>query len=922
VLAVCLGNEGIAFNRYTLDELKSAAEKLRNILGRDPPVPFCTSEPVSQYGQARLREFGDFLAPNIHPVFDKPELSPSAAVAWVRERATALAELSHRPVLVKETGLPHGGETHYTPETQKAFWQHYRSWPRLTRASKVGDDWVSFGAAFEAFNIPWKAGPSNDLKIERFWGLLTAVRKPLPAFEVWQELGRPAPSRPPADRVALAYRFLETTMDEAAHGTVVYRNSDDGLAGFFPSNRPLTGDIKELEFDDHFKQSRWDTCIKISYTPGEKKWAGVFWAYSDIQNGDQNGNWGQVKGRSVKGATQVRFRARGETGSEIIEFLVGGINRPPYNESSHPYQDSFGPLRKLIQLSQQWQEYEIELPEDASLNNVIGGFGFTISPIYNAAINPGFDKQVKGSCIFYLDDITFDDANPDLPRLIRSFVPVADRDSRIRLDVNSDEGREILAGAGVPTRVVQALKPIMDKCSKDDYWFQSEQDFLSELGKLLGDQQTKEYKNLILKYASREDWALRNASHTYDMALTILAFLSRGDGDALRRARILADALVWAQEHDRHYKDRWRNAYSSGPIGTPGSNAVSRIPGFYNGKWFEDRYAVGTDVGNAAWTMLALLSAHRLLEANWKDSSYLRAAKRAAEWIVANYKKNDDFGGFSGGFEGWEKDAGEATPSSPWRSSEHAIDLYAAFLQLAAATKEKRWEQEAIHARNFVMKMWACNKRPAEDGSSKADCSFFWTGIEEGKVEKTKMVINSTVTPLDVQAWSVLAMGHDSEFRRLTAWSGPPELPSWIQWVEEQCRSTLQPAGKIGPFYKFSKQGSGLWFEGTAQMAAVYSYLGKTDEAKKILAEIARLNSVDSPSDDIHHGGGIYAAWKERAWTGFHKYFGLKIGGEKIAERWNYAVRPHVGATAWFLLASNGANPYWLRQNPIEPGKG
>ena len=920
-LAVCFGNEGIAFNRYKLDDLRAAAEKLKGFLGTDYPVPYCTSEPLSQYGQARLREFGQFLAPNIHPVFDNPGLCPSEAVLWVRERATALAELGRKPLLVKETGFAHGGDARYNPQSQKVFWQQYTSRSRLVRGSHGDDAWASFAAAFEAFDLPWKAAQTS-IKVEEYWGLMSSERKPLPAFEVWEELRRLANPRRPNDRIALAYRFLEMAMDEAAHGTVIYRNKDDGLAGFFPSNRPIESDIKELEFDDNFKESSFDTSIKISYAPGPKRWGGVFWAYpasTKDKQGEHVGNWGQQEGRSLKGATRVRFRARGETGKEIIEFLVGGINRPPHDSPENPHTDLFGPIRKLIRLDRQWQEYEIELPRNAVFDKVIGGFGFTISSIYNADINPGFGDRPGGRCVFYLDDITYDDANPDMLRLIRSFVPLTDKHSRLRIDLESDHTKELIKQANIPPTVVQALKTVMSSRPNEDYWFETEEKFLDDLRLVIGDQQTEKYKDVILRYANREDWALRNASHTYDMALVILVFLSRSDDDALRRARILADTLVWAQENDRYYEgdDRWRNAYSCGPIAAPGLKAVARIPGFYHDKRFEDRYAVGTDVGNAAWTIIALLSAHRVLEANWKDSPYLRSAKRAAEWIVTNHKKTDSFGGYSGGFEGWEKDdpnsKGPRSQASTWRSSEHAIDLYAAFLQLFAATGDARWEKEAIHARNFITKMKACNGGPSRDENSKRDCRFFWTGIDPNKAE-----INTTVIPLDVQAWAVLAMGHDSEFRRVAGWSGPPAIPNCIDWVETKCKSNLRPAGKIGPAYKFSDIGTGLWFEGTAQMAAVYNYLDKTVGAKAILDEISRLNPP-LPPGDMRYGQGIYAAWNERAWTGYRKYFGLTIDGEAVQENWNYAVRPHVGATAWFLLASNGVNPYWLSMNPITP---
>src|SRR5262249_3725146 len=136
------------------------------------------------------------------------------------------------------------------------------------------------------------------------------------------------------------------------------------------------------------------------------------------------GNWGELPGRSVKGAHNLRFRARGEKGTEVIEFLVGGINRPPYNVANRPYQDGFGPVRQVIQLTDQWRDYVLSLPEDTPLDGIIGGFGFTISRIYN----PGPEATV-----FYLDDISYDNADPDLLRLPRSFVAATDGHSRLRI---------------------------------------------------------------------------------------------------------------------------------------------------------------------------------------------------------------------------------------------------------------------------------------------------------------------------------------------------------------------------------------------------------------------------------------------------------------------------------------------------------
>lgn len=52
--------------------------------------------------------------------------------------------------------------------------------------------------------------------------------------------------------------------------------------------------------------------------------------------------------------------------------------------------------------------------------------------------------------------------------------------------------------------------------------------------------------------------------------------------------------------------------------------------------------------------------------------------------------------------------------------------------------------------------------------------------------------------------------------------------------------------------------------------------------------------------------GGIFASSDEKLETGF----GTLV--YKKTENWAYYRRLHVGATAWFVLALSGVNPFWL----------
>lgn len=180
-LAVIVGNEGITFKRYEVEDLQIAVARLRASIPAS--IPLSTSEPLVGYEQEVVRNFGDFAAPNIHPVFDHEKASAAEAAKWTREKATDLAAKCKKPVIVKETGFPHAGKQ-YTPATQLDFWKAYRQGGALQKSTIPGV-WSFHNVAFEAFDLPWKSEASG-LEIEKSWGLFTSDRAPFPALEIWK----------------------------------------------------------------------------------------------------------------------------------------------------------------------------------------------------------------------------------------------------------------------------------------------------------------------------------------------------------------------------------------------------------------------------------------------------------------------------------------------------------------------------------------------------------------------------------------------------------------------------------------------------------------------------------------------------------------------------------------------------------------
>lgn len=152
---------------------------------------------------------------------------------------------------------------------------------------------------------------------------------------------------------------------------------------FYPSG--YMNDVKQIEVTDPWKGNCHSgaTCVKITYTPGSKPWAGVYWQYPD-------GNWGDKPGRKVERAKKLVFWARGQNGGETIDFKAGGINVP-----DKKYQDSFEKILDTKTLTTDWQLFEIDL-EGADTNLVIGAFAWTATK--NA--NPQ-------GITFYLDGICY-----------------------------------------------------------------------------------------------------------------------------------------------------------------------------------------------------------------------------------------------------------------------------------------------------------------------------------------------------------------------------------------------------------------------------------------------------------------------------------------------------------------------------------
>jgi hypothetical protein len=342
---------------------------------------------------------------------------------------------------------------------------------------------------------------------------------------------------------------------------------------------------------------------------------------------------------------------------------------------------------------------------------------------------------------------------------------------------------------------------------------------------------------------------IRDVAFTYDNAVAAIAFMAAGDR---QRAKQIVDALVYAQNRDRFYQDgRIRNSYRGGKLVAPDGRVL--LPGWYNtqeNRWVEDEFQVSTHTGNVAWAMLALLAYYE----TYGGQPYLAAAERMGEWVERNCRDSRGAGGYLGGFSGWEPHP----KVLQYKATEHNLDLYAAFQRLYLITHNPEWQERANVAKQFVLSMW-------DAGEGK-----LWTGTKLDGV-----TVNRETIPLDVQAWAPLALKEEGK-------------PYWkaLHYAETQLR--------VGGGFDFNQDRDLIWYEGTAQMAVAYHYMGQMEKSKSLVSMLLAAQDTS---------GGIPAVNRDGLTTGFS----LPTG-----EPWFYFHRLHVGATAWMVLAEKGVNPFWF----------
>ncbi len=214
-----------------------------------------------------------------------------------------------------------------------------------------------------------------------------------------------------------------------------------------------------------------------------------------------------------------------------------------------------------------------------------------------------------------------------------------------------------------------------------------------------------------------------------------------------------------------------------------------------------------------------------------------------------------------------------------YKSTEHNIDVYVAFMKLYEVTGDGVWRQRAMHAKALVVAMW--NNAGA----------YFYTGTKADGVKP-----NADNFPVDVMPWGFLAMGEVGKYGRGLASALARHYASEAV------------GGHVFEGVDFNTDKDGVWWEGTAHMVTGWwplCYFGsgamRSNACAKAIKHQNELRQAQIYAPR-NNGKSIVATVHDKLTTGFD----LPAGGP-----WYYYNRLHIGATAWFIFAEQPWNPYW-----------
>jgi hypothetical protein len=390
---------------------------------------------------------------------------------------------------------------------------------------------------------------------------------------------------------------------------------------------------------------------------------------------------------------------------------------------------------------------------------------------------------------------------------------------------------------------------------------------------------------------SYSDAALQATGFTYDNAVAIHAYLSRGQQDDLARAKTLGLGLLHAQATNFPVADgRFAQAYF---VNAPDSSGAFITPAAF------PFFFYGSSVGDQAWAGMALAQLYR----RTRDKQYLTGALLVANWIVTNTYNTQGPGGYSYG--AIINQFNQSQPSPNGKSTEGNLDTYAFFTMLhtltdgGCANNGMTWTALAQHAIQFVFAMF------------NPQGPFFYTGTLPDQI-----TINPSPIPEDCQIWSYLAF-LDARSRGTIDWAlanlqttdtalSPNSNLTGNQTVSGL---TFSDVSLTSP----ANDPHAVWLEGTAHTAAALT-ARVLRGAEPLPALLTDISTAVQLLKDIEHAQQTLGVGQTAGGKVIPSGLGVVASSSVLDTGFGFTYGPslHIGATGWYLIAGFAANPFQL----------
>ncbi len=403
---------------------------------------------------------------------------------------------------------------------------------------------------------------------------------------------------------------------------------------------------------------------------------------------------------------------------------------------------------------------------------------------------------------------------------------------------------------------------------------------------------------------SYSDEALGAIAFTYDNAVAIQAYLASGDAALQERAVILGDGLLYGQAHPYPFP------ISDGRFPQGFYVNVPTADGTYVTPAAAPFYFYGSSVGDQAWAGMALAQLYQRTNA----VRFLTGALMVANWIVQNTYDTLGAGGYRfGAIIAYDPATytNYSAPSPNGKSTEHNIDTYAFFTMLSQLTGDAtagainmKWSELAQHALTFVEAMY------------NPDGPFFWTGTLGDQI-----TINTYPIPEDTQTWSYLALLKkkyqgtiDWALKNLEATDSAAQPQTSLTGTETVHGLVFDTASLNTTAY----DPQAVWLEGTGHMISALAtrVLMGTGNVQALLRDLQRADNLlqQSMRAQLLLGYGKTVGGKR-----IPKALGLVAATGVMDTGFGYTYGPslHVGATGWYLLGAQAANPFRLHDQKV-----